>query len=76
MNDEKLKLFQEMFKLVAMHELTYLLESNSGQLQSTCLTAEQATASIDKHCIGLQELRSTEELIGASIYHSRDITCV
>ena len=57
----KLKSFPEMFKLVAMNEPAYLLENNSKQLQSATLTAEQAKASIDKHYIRLQELRSSTE---------------
>jgi hypothetical protein len=57
----KLKSFPEMFKLVAMNELACVLENNSKQLQSASLAAEEATASIDKHYIRLQELRSTEE---------------
>ena len=57
----KLKSLPEMFNLVAMNELAYLLENNSKLLQSASLTAEQATASINKHYIRLQELRSPEE---------------
>ena len=50
-----------MFKLAAMHELSSLLENNSKQLQSASLTAEQASTSIDKMCIRLDELRTNEE---------------
>jgi len=50
-----------MFKLAAMQELSSLLENNSKQLQSASLTAEQASASIDKMCIRLDELRTNEE---------------
>lgn len=52
----KMKSFTHMFKLVAMHELSFLLENNSKQLQSASLTAEQASTSISKMCIRLDEL--------------------
>ena len=57
----KLQSFSEMFKLFAMHELASLLENNSKMLQSASLTAEQASTSIDKMCIRLDELRTNEE---------------
>jgi hypothetical protein len=57
----KLQSFLEMFKLVVMSELASLLENNSKQLQSASLTAEQASNSIDKMCIRLDELRTCEE---------------
>ena len=57
----KLKSFSEMFKLFAMHELASLLENNSKMLQSASLTAEQASTSIDKMCVRLDELRTNEE---------------
>lgn len=57
----KLQCFSEMFKLVVMNELAALLENNSKQLQSASLTAEQASNSIDKMCIRLDELRTRDE---------------
>ena len=44
-----------------MYEFASLLESNSRQLQSASLTAEQATASINMLYIRLHELRSDSE---------------
>ena len=43
---QKLKSLPEMFNLVAMNELAYLLENNSKLQQSASLTAEQATATL------------------------------
>ena len=57
----KLQSFPEIFKLIVMNEFANLLESNSRQLQSASLTAEQATASIDMLYIRLQEFRTDAE---------------
>lgn len=57
----KLRSFPGIFSLVAMHEIACVLENNSKQLQNSTLTAEQATACIEKSHIRLQELRSEKE---------------
>ena len=57
----KLNSFSEMFKLVAMHELASLLENNSKHLQSSSLTSEQASNSIDRMYIRLDELKTEVE---------------
>ena len=58
---QRLKSLPNMFNLVAMNELAFLLENNSKQLQRVDLTAEQARTSINKTYIRLEELRSSEE---------------
>ena len=58
---QRLKCLPNIFNLVAMNELAFLLENNSKQLQRVDLTAEQARTSINKTYIRLEELRSSEE---------------
>ena len=52
---QKFKSLPNMFNLVAMNELAFLLENNSKQLQRVDLTAEQAKTSINKTYIRLEK---------------------
>ena len=58
---EKLKSLPNMFNLVVINELVFLLENNSKQLQRVDLTVEKARTSINKKHIHLEEF---ERLFG------------
>ena len=47
----KLMSFTDIFKLMAMKEVAFILENNSKILQNASLAAEQATTHLDKVCV-------------------------
>ena len=51
---QRLKSLPNIFNLVAMNELAFLLENNSKKLERVDLTAEQARTSINKTYIRLE----------------------